>query len=138
MDRPFASSRPIGPFAQGLIGDPDSNPEGSMVIAKIDVTDHTDGSAGTVDEDFQQNTIDVVADGVAEGTQARSGTVGATPINFDEAVMFQPFPVTVGQDFQKAILAMMYDENLIGNEASIEKNIDARTDRVQRFDIIPL
>lgn len=138
MNRPFADNRPLGPFAQGLIGDPEPDPEGSMVIARIDVTGHTDDHAGTVEEDFKENMVNVVADGVAEGTQAKSGAMGATPINFDEAVMFQPFPVTVGQDFQKAIVSMMYDENLIGNEARIEKNIDARTNRVQRFDIIPL
>lgn len=138
MKRPFASSRPIGPFANDLIGSADPDPEGSMVIARLDVTGQTDDSTGTVDSDFRDNMVNVVADGVAEGTQAGPGAVGATPINFEKAVMFQPFPVSVGQDFQKAILAMMYDSNLIGREPEIEQNIEARTDRVERFDIIPV
>jgi|APHM01.1.fsa_nt_gi hypothetical protein len=135
MRRPFRDSRPI---VGSLISDPEPDPEGSMVIMRLDVTDHTDQSAGRLDEDFKQNMINVLADAVAEATTARGSMNPTTPINFDEAVMLQPFPVRVGQDFQKAILAMFYDKNLIGSESDIERNIDARTGRVERFDVVPV
>lgn len=141
MKRPFSQIRPVGPvFEQddSLIGEPDPNPRGSLLIARIDVTGHTDQSAGTVEEEFEENMINVVADAVAEATQPFSGAQGTIPINFDKAVMFQPFPVSVAQEFQAAILTMMYDENLVGQEADIEENIRVRTDRVERFDVIPV
>lgn len=137
MKRPFKDARPVGPFAQDLISDPDPDPEGSMVIARLDL-EGVDETNGKVDPEFQGNMVNVIADAVAEATQSFGGATGASPINFESAIMFQPFPVSVGQEFQKAILAMMYDENLVRSEANIERNIDARTDRVQRFDVFPL
>jgi hypothetical protein len=121
----------------GLLPDPDPDPEGSMVIVRVGVADIED-DGGRLPESFQDEITNVVTDAVAAATQPAPGTAGALPINFDEAVMVQPFPVPVGAQFQAAVVAVLYEGNLIGNEPDIEQEINARTSRVERFDVIPL
>jgi hypothetical protein len=106
--------------------------DGSVVIAKLDVSDDSAQDGSTLNPDFEENMKNVVADAVAEASPT------TTPINFGDAATVQPFPVPVGRKFNSAVLLLIYDTNLIAKVEEIREMVELRTDRVVRVDVVPV
>lgn len=106
--------------------------DGSIVIAKLDVSADDAQGKNTLDSGFKNKIVNVIADGVAEAANR------ATPINFNEATAVQPFPVPVGRDFKRGVAVLMYDSNLVAKRDEIRQMVDTRTGRVLHLDVVPV